>query len=564
MLGSRWRWLLAVVLGLSLVAAACSDDKDKKEEGSSTSTTAGGEVTEGGELIIGAEQEPDCTDWIASCSGASWGYWMMNVTTMPRAFDVDWDGDTATYRATDLLAEEPKVETDPKQVITYKLNPDVIWNDGTPVSSSDFKYTWEQITTGEDIYDATGYDQIESVDDSDPATVVVTYAEAYPGWKALFGGGYGILPAHILEGQDRAAIMANGYDFSAGPWIIEDWTKGVSVTLVPNEKYHGDKPKLDKVTFKIISDTASGFQALQNGDVEVLYPQPQLDAVEQISSGLKGIKDAVNDRTGNIEALWMNNAAAPFDSEAVRQAIAYSLDRDAIVKRLFGGIGVEKAAQSLEPALVSEYTDMEAFSEYSKDLTKVDELMEGDGWKKNAEGIWEKDGKTASFSLKSTAGNARRELTGQVVQEQLKEAGFDMALDYQEAGALFGEQLPAGDYELALYAQVLTTLEPGACTLFCSANIPSDANEQSGQNWTRTDLPDLDPDLEMLDTELDEAKRAEAGKSAMKGLASAVASLPLDPLPNILLWSDKVQGPVVDNPVMGPFYNMNQWGVKKG
>ena len=44
--------------------------------------------------MLGAEQEPDCVDWIASCAGASWGYWTMSVNTMPRAFDVVKDGDS--------------------------------------------------------------------------------------------------------------------------------------------------------------------------------------------------------------------------------------------------------------------------------------------------------------------------------------------------------------------------------------------------------------------------------------------------------------------------------------
>jgi peptide/nickel transport system substrate-binding protein len=258
----------------------------------------------------------------------------------------------------------------------------------------------------------------------------------------------------------------------------------------------------------------------------------------------------------------MNNAKAPLDSTAVRQAISYSLDRNAIVKRLFGGIGVTKAAQSLEPALVAAYTDTEAFAGYKKDLDKVTSLMEGDGWAKGSDGIWAKAGQRATIEMKTTAGNARRELTEQIVQQQLKDAGFEITLNNQKAGDLFGQQLPAGEFQLALYAQVLTNIEPGACTLFCSKNIPTEANGNTGQNWTRTNVPAVESDLEQLDTQLDQAKREEAGKTAMKGLAEDVASLPLDPLPNILLWSKKVVGPIQDNPVMGPFFNMNEWGVQ--
>lgn len=553
--------LVGLVAVLSLVAAGCGDDSS--DEGQPTETTTV-EVPSGGTLTLAAEQEPDCTDWIATCSGSSWGFWMMNVTTMPRVFNVTWDPDKeeAAYEATDIVTEEPTLETDPQKV-TYKLNPKAVWSDGTPITSKDFRYTWEQIAgpNATDIYDATGYDKIESVDDSDPQTVVVTFKENYAGWKGLFGGGYGILPAHLLEGKDRAAEMANGYSWSAGPWTFQ-WEKGVSVTLTPNDKYWGPKPKLDKVVFKIVADTAAEFQAVKGGEVQGAYPQPQLDVIQQIGSGIPGFKSTVNAATGNIEALWINNAKAPFDSEAVRQAVAYSLDRDAIVKRLFGGLGVEKAAQSLEPGIITE-TDQQAFSEYTKNLTKVDELMTGDGWAKGSDGIWAKDGQKAEFTINSTAGNQRRELTQQILQEQLKEAGFSLKIDNKKAGDLFGQILPAGDYQMGLYAQVLTIPEPGACTLFCAKNNP-DKNNGVGQNWQRVELPEeQNRNLELLDTELDPAARKKAGEQAMRDLAAAAVSIPLDPLPNILLTADSVVGPIGDNPVMGPFWNIHLWGIKK-
>jgi peptide/nickel transport system substrate-binding protein len=212
--------LLAMLLGFSLIAAACGSDDDDGAGGEDTdseATDSSEDVPTGGDLVIGAEQEPDCVDWISSCAGASWGYWTMNVNTMPRTFDAVKDGDVWTYEPSILLDGEPTLETDPQQVVTYTISEDAVWSDGTPITSTDFKYTWEQITTGEDIYDTTGYANIESVDDSDPKTAVVTFETNFAGWRGLFGGGYGIYPSHLLEGEDRNAAMANGYDFPAAP-----------------------------------------------------------------------------------------------------------------------------------------------------------------------------------------------------------------------------------------------------------------------------------------------------------------------------------------------------------
>ena len=552
--------LIAMLLGFSLVAAACgSDDDDAGDNPDTTEASDGGDVPEGGDLVIGAEQEPDCVDWISSCAGSSWGYWMMGVTTMPRTFDAVKDGDVWTYEPSALLDGEPTLEEDP-QTVTYTISEDAVWSDGTPITSTDFKYTWEQITTGEDIYDTTGYANISSVDDSDPKVAVVTFETNFAGWRGLFGGGYGIYPSHLLEGEDRSAAMANGFEFSGGPWLIEEWNKGVEVVLVPNENYWGEVPKLDSVTFRFITDTAAEFQAYQGGEVELIYPQPQLDVVDAINAGIDG-NSAFTAETGNIEALWMNNAEFPFDSVAVRQALAYSLDRDAVVEALFGGLGITEASQSLNPPIMAQYTDVEAFSGYVLDLDQVDSLMTGDGWEKNGEGFWEKDGQQADIEFITTAGNARRELTQQVVQEQAAEAGFNIIIANQEAGTFFGETLPNGDYQLGLYAQVLTTLDPSLCNLFCSKNIPSEENSFAGQNWQRANVPEVDPLLETVDNSLDDAERSEAGKEADAILAENVVSLPLDPLPNILLWSDDILGPVEDNPVLGPFHLMHLWGL---
>jgi peptide/nickel transport system substrate-binding protein len=146
--------------------------------------------------------------------------------------------------------------------------------------------------------------------------------------------------------------MADNYDFSGGPWIIEEWNKGVEISLIPNERFWGDVPKLDKVVFRLVTDTSAEFQAFKAGEVLAIYPQPQLDAVEQIQSGISGAESTFTADTGNLEALWIHNGRPPFDSKAVRQALAYALDRDAIVDRLFGGLDIHEASQSFNPPIV--------------------------------------------------------------------------------------------------------------------------------------------------------------------------------------------------------------------
>lgn len=539
-----------------MLVAACSSS-DKKE------------AKTGGSITIGAEQEPDCLDFVGSCSGASWGFWTVAVNTLPRAYSVERQGDKDewAYEHTNLLAKDAELETDPVQKITYTIADNAKWSDNEPIVGEDFVYTWDQIANGEDVYDTTGYKDIEKVevDKDDNKVVVVTMKNNYAGWESLFGGNYGVLPSHILKGKDRNAEMADGYTFSGGPFKMAEkgWKKGESITLVRNDNYWGDKAKLDKVVFRFQPDTTAEFTAFKNGEVLAIYPQPQIDVIDAINGGsLEGQRD-VNAVTGNIEGLWINNEAAPLDSPEMRQALAYSIDRDQVVESLFGEIGVKEAVQSFVAPILKDYADPTGFAKYKPSETKASELLEGQGYAKNTDDVWAKDGKELSFTIHTTEGNQRRKLTLENIQKQLNDLGWKVELKFDTAADLFGDIGPTGQFQVALYAQVLTTLDPGNCLLFCSENIPTEANDNSGNNWTRTVLgDDADKLLRKVDSELDDEKRMKASVESDGLIADDVSSIPLDPLPNIFLWSNKLAGDIDENPIQGPFWTLSTWGLK--
>ncbi len=82
--------------------------------------------------------------------------------------------------------------------------------------------------------------------------------------------------------------------------------------------------------------------------------------------------------------------------------------------------------------------------------------MTGDGWAKGGDGVWAKDGKPAAFTILTLAGNKRRDLTVQILQAQLAEAGFDMAIRTVTPADLFGKLAPSGDFQLGLYTLIDT------------------------------------------------------------------------------------------------------------
>lgn len=541
---------------LPLVAAAAAAAATTFGLTACTAPASPAGVSEGGSIVIGAEQEPDCADWIATCGGSIWGSYMMQTPTIPTAFDVRKVGDDWGLEPSPVLTGEPTLAVENgKQIMTYTINPAAVWSDNEPITSADFAYTANQIRDGDDILDKTGYDLIESVAAPDPKTAVVTLSTTYAPWKQLFAG---LLPQHLLDGKDRSAIMKDGYSFSGGPWIIDSWKKGTSITLVPNKNYWGEKPKLDKVTFQIITDTAAAFQALKSGQVQALYPSPQLDAISQIKAGVPNTNVKVDAESSNLEALWMNDTAFPFDSQAVRTAFVYSIDRQQIVERLYGELGVATPAQSFLSPLVSAYAG-DDFSRYGLDLDRVGALMTGDGWVKNSDGIWAKGGRAAEISIVSLAGNKRRELTEQVLQSQLKDAGFSLTIANTTPADLFGNVAPKGDFQLGLWTIVDTFPEPALSASFLSSSIPSQANGYSGINFMRASIPGLDDLLNTVDTAVDPSVRLKASLAADELIAQNVPSLPVAAVPNILMTSTSVGGDLSINPAKGPFWNIEEW-----
>jgi peptide/nickel transport system substrate-binding protein len=550
------RALAVSIVVLSLVAAACGSSK---KSGSSADTATTAKVKEGGDLVFAAEQEPDCMDWIGSCAGAAWGVYMVEGLVMPRSFDFTSAND---YKPSVLLDGEPKLETSPQMKVTYKINPNAKWDDGQPITSHDYKYTWDQIAHGKDSYDKSGYELISNVDDSDPKTAVVTFSKNYSPWRDLFGGYFGVLPSHILEGKDRDALMKDGFTFSGGPWKLDHWTKGTEVKLVPNTNYWGPKPHLSSITFKIQADTAAEQAAYQSGQVSMVYPQAQPGQEK-----LKGLPDTSFDAKSGLsfEGLWFNTEKAPLNDLNVRKALAFATDRDAIVKQLFGPVqpDIQRIDSFMTPAFGKYYGTQ--FSVYSPvNTSKVDELMKASGYAKGADGIWAKGGKPVTLELKTTTGNKRRELTAQILQSQWKAAGFNLTLTTEKAGVLFGQDLPKGNFQIGLYAQTPASNDPSYCVLWCTKNIPTAANGNSGNNWTRlANVKAIDDNWQAVETELDDAKKLVEVKAGQQAIADNVPGLPLDPFPDIIVYNTaKIAGPVTHNMSFGPWVNAHLWSIK--
>ncbi len=582
------RRAIAGSLVLALVAAACGDDDegssdtaadgtaaaddstDSTESTGSSDTTAAPESADGaagGSVVFAAEQWPDCLNPVTSCANASWLTWSVIHHILPKLMEVDADGN---YQASPLLEEAPSLEngliTEDPFTITYNLVDDATWNDGTPITSEDVAFTWRAIMDSTGTLTTTGYDLITDIDTSDPSTVVIEFSENYAPWADLFGGGTQfILKADEFTGTDTAEEMLDFISFSGAPWVLDSWGPEEAVLLRNDSYWVEDRiPLFDQVTFVPREDTDTEIIALQTGEVSAIFPQPSPGVNERLEQD--GIDSVI---AGGVvfEGLWPNQQSPQspiLANPAVREALAFAIDREQIVETVMQP--VDPNAEVLQCAgwvpNVGPWCGDE-FADVTQDFDRAEQVLVDDGWERNGDGVWEKDGTPLEIEWNTVAGNRRREDVQALVQEQVSDFGIRFVINNLDAAELFQNRLPQLEFGMGLYAQVASP-DPSVTTIYSRDQIPSEANGNSGQNNIAWDSEQVTELALLSDQQLDPDERLETIREIGATVREDFAWIPLYQLPNLTAWrSDQLGGPIGDFTASsyGGFANMYDWFV---
>jgi peptide/nickel transport system substrate-binding protein len=562
----RLRWLIRTIglLGiLAVVATACGGGTASPPGSPSPS-----QPKRGGSIVLGAEQWPECVNPITSCSSATWYWYSVAEHVMAYAMVLNLQGN---FVASPLLVEAPTLDnggiTQNPFTVTFKIDPRATWADGKPITSEDVDFTWRAIMNTTGAYTTVGYDQIQSIDTSDPKTAVIKFKKVFVDWPDLFGGVYqGILEKAAFPNADAQKPnlkdeMQDAIPFSGGPWVLKSWSKDQAV-LVRNDKYYGKVPLLDQVTIVPRTDQATEIQSLMTGEVSAIYPQPSdVSLLDQVASN-PSVK-AIGSDGGYFEALWFNFNSAPMNDAKVREALLYAMDRQAIVDAI---IKLNNpSAQVLNCGFVAfpnigNWCQTKPFEQFNYDPAKAKQILESDGYSCTATPCT-KGGKPLTIEYSTVATNTRRTTTQELLQNKAKAAGFAFKIKNYEAGVLFGDIGPKGKFTLADYATG-GSVDPSVTSTLACENIPTTKNQFGGGNWGRwcdkqaTDL------MHQSDQELDPAKRLDLLNQVYAAEARDFISLPLYVLPNVGAWRiDKIAGPISDYipSNLGMFWNMNLW-----
>jgi peptide/nickel transport system substrate-binding protein len=542
--------LAALLVGLAMVAAACGGGDD--EGGDTGGGTA--QIQPGGTLNYAADQEPTgFNNATSKDNGTSVANIVINM--YPQAFHSQPD---FTVKMNDEFLDSAEQTSEDPQTIVYKIKQNAVWSDDTPVTADDFVYFWENqngTIKDNDVASTAGYDQMESVEGSDNGkTVTVVYKNPFADWQSMFSQ---ILPSHYIS--KRQGGWNTGLDKepekipSAGWFKVENYTAGQSLTLVRNDKYFGAKANLDSVVFRFLPESTTQPAALQNNEVDLIYPQPQLDQVTQVKA-LPDVSSEINFGL-SYEHFDFNFKNEFLADEAVRKAIATGLNTQELVDRTVKQFSDKATPLGNRIFLTGQPEYQDHMGQYGKgDTAAATKLLEDAGYAKGADGIYAKGGKKISLRISTTAGNTLRETQGQLFQAQMKEIGVEIKIANLDSQKLFGEALPNGNFDIANFAWVGSPFAiSGARDIFRSGG---------GSNYGDYRNPEVDKLLEEANAETDRTKSVELGNQIDQMITDDMATIPLYTKPTFIAYRNTFANIRDNSTLEGPFFNANTWGAK--
>ena len=452
-----------------------------------------------------------------------------------------------------LAKDVPKPSSD-GLTYEFKLRDGLKWSDGQDLTADDVVFTYKIA------YDPQYKDfasprrgdletYIDSVTAPDPKTVVIKTKTVFAPFLGAHAE-YGILPKHVLGNLDGKAL--NTADFNNGPTVVngpfkfDSWQKGQQVTLKRNDSYWQGAPYLDQWIYKVLPDSVAVTNQLKTGEIDIGPVDPgQYDNIKGTDSVAL---QEFNTPTFTFYAYNLDPSKPGgklFQQREVRQALLYALNRDQIVKAVFFGHG--KVANSVEPLTSWTYKDKPKVL-YTFDKAKAEQLLDGAGWAKGADGIRAKDGVKLKFRMDTNAGNKQRESMLTIMQQSWKDIGVDATPNLIQFPQLVTEIVDTRAFDMFLVG-FNWSVDPDEAPLFHSRNtVPGGFNGAFFKN------SQVDQILDQALATLDQAKRKDLYGQFQDIMSEEV------PAPVILfntgIWgvSKRVQG--TD---FGPF---NQFGLR--
>ncbi len=235
------------------------------------------------------------------------------------------------WRIEPALATAWTISADGRTYV-FRLRPHVRFSDGSPLDAAAVRFSLlRAVASGSLNPQRTLLDAIDAVTVRDPLTVAVQLRRPDFTLLQVLGLSAAVIVSPRSAGNDAVRPIGTG------PFRFAEWRRGDAIVLARNPHYWGPEPLLARVTFKVIADPNAAIDAVLTGDVDVYPAFPAPEAVARFARDPRFTVQTVLSEAKTIVAI--NNRRQPFRDRRVRRALAYAIDRNAIIDAAMFGFG---------------------------------------------------------------------------------------------------------------------------------------------------------------------------------------------------------------------------------
>ncbi len=433
------------------------------------------------------------------------------------------------------LATSWKVSNEGR-VYTFHLRKGVKFHDGTPFNAEAVKANFDRIASPETKSQKARfmlgpYDHTEVLDDY---TVAVHFKRPYPAFLDAASQVY-------LGMASPAAFRKWGKDYQfhqvgTGPFRFVSYKERQEIVLERNPDYdwapeimhHKGPAYLDKILFRFYPDPSTRTPALLSGEVDVMGEIPPREAAKlEKDPHYRLIPVAV---PGMSVQFFFNTQHSPTDDVRVRKAVLYALDRESMVKAVFGSY----SPVAVGPLTANMPGAAKDLPKYPYDPEKARALLEEAGWKDvDGDGVLEKNGQKLRLECVVMSWGELPDLVP-IMQEELKKVGISMSVKTLSFPAAL-EAAAKGEYHLIPFS--LSGTDPSLLTTFFHSR-----NIGRGFNWSKVSDPQVDAWLDQADSSMEWDKRVELYGNVQRRVMKEAWVLPIRDQVNLNAASSKVHG----------------------
>jgi ABC-type transport system substrate-binding protein len=532
---------------------------------------AGGAATQqtpkrGGTVVVGgaAIREPGCLNaYLERCDSTLPNVGILMGLALRGAFLI---GDDNGYRPD--LVSRVEYTTTPPYTLSYHIRPEARWSDGMPVTARDFVFTHSALrSVRAEIYEAhvQAYATVRSVRALDSKTVRVVLRSRFAGWRGLFPR---VLPFHALRGEDFSTVWLRGLrnpktgrPIGSGPFLVESWERGRAVTFVRNPRYWKSHPAyLDRLVLRFCDPCAALAEEqvdwLRAGEVDLLYGSqlsgPQVRELRAIPGMRARAEPGAN--WEHLDIRIGEGGHPLLDRKPVRQALALGIDRVALARALHVAIDPRYPPSDSAVLLTFGTHYQPNWRRYRYRPEEARRLLEREGCRRGTDGIYVCGERRLSLRLATLGANARREQTAELIQRQLRQVGIEIEPVFASPGALFGQIVPSGNFDLVLFSWLTYPDSPARVVdLYGCGGV---------QNFSGYCQRLVTRDLDQARRIFDPVRQARVLNRADARMATDVPVIPLFENPTVVAHKRSIRN-VRITPQLDPFVGVEDWWLDR-